>query len=94
VKPSRAIVALGVTIALSAPLAGLPLVVQDSAASADAIVVLAGDHVLERIHRAAQLYRDGYAPRVVISGGAIVRDGDEPMSEAQMMRRYIVRLSA
>jgi len=73
-------------------LAGLPLVVQDSAASADAIVVLVGDHVLERIHRAAQLYRDGYAPRVVISGGAIVRDGDEPMSEAQMMRRYIVRL--
>jgi len=49
---------------------GRALVAQDPPARADAIVVLhSGVREYERLVEAATLYRDGYAPRVVINGG-------------------------
>jgi uncharacterized SAM-binding protein YcdF (DUF218 family) len=65
-------VALGVVVAFAAavlllPLAGRMLVVADPLpASADAIVVLAGS-IRDRTLEAAALYRDGIAPRVVVT---------------------------
>jgi uncharacterized SAM-binding protein YcdF (DUF218 family) len=49
-------------------LAGSALVEDDGAAKADAIVVLGGDGFGNRILRAAELKKSGYAPRVLVSG--------------------------
>ncbi|MFA6170589.1 MAG: YdcF family protein [Candidatus Margulisiibacteriota bacterium] len=45
------------------------LIVNDKLEKADLIVVLAGDYNGERVRRAVQLYRLGYAPAVLMSGG-------------------------
>jgi uncharacterized SAM-binding protein YcdF (DUF218 family) len=45
------------------------LIVQDPLDRADVIVVLAGGRRDERVRQAADLYKEGYAPRVLLSGG-------------------------
>jgi len=49
--------------------AGRFLIVQDAIERADVIVVLAGGRGDERVRQAAQLYREGFAPTVLLSGG-------------------------
>jgi uncharacterized SAM-binding protein YcdF (DUF218 family) len=49
--------------------AGRFLIVEDTLAPADVIVVLSGGRRDERVRQAADLYRAGYAPRVLLSGG-------------------------
>ncbi len=49
-------------------LAGNALVEDDGAAKADAILVLGGDAFGTRIIRGAELYKAGYAPRLLVSG--------------------------
>lgn len=68
---------------LSAPI----LVLQDKVQSADAIVVIGGDHKPERMQKAAQLYEQGFAPVIIISAGTIVWEGDTQIAEAEVMRR-------
>jgi uncharacterized SAM-binding protein YcdF (DUF218 family) len=68
------------------------LVVQDELGYADAIVVIGGDHKPARMQHAAELYRQGYAPVIVISAGTVVREGDEWMVEAEVMRRQALQL--
>jgi len=48
------------------------LVVSDKPARVDAIVVLGGDANGERVAEAVRLYRQGYAPRLLMSGGPLV----------------------
>lgn len=45
------------------------LVVSDQLEKADLIVVLAGDYNGERVKQAVELYRRGYAPTILMSGG-------------------------
>lgn len=45
------------------------LIVQDSLDRADVLVVLSGARRDERIRQAAELFRQGYAPLVILSGG-------------------------
>lgn len=71
----------------------------DSPAPADVIIVLGGGlnpidgtpraTLAYRLDRAAELYEAGFAPRIVVSGG---QGADEPISEAESMRRYLVAL--
>jgi uncharacterized SAM-binding protein YcdF (DUF218 family) len=69
------LVVAAVTAALAAlhrPLlnaAGRWLIVEDPLKPADVIVVLAGGVNDERVRQSATLYRKGYAPRVLLSGG-------------------------
>jgi uncharacterized SAM-binding protein YcdF (DUF218 family) len=58
-----------------------------SAQSADAIVVLGcrGSALARRVDRAVQLYREGAAPVLVLSGG-----GAGPVPEAEHMRRMAI----
>jgi hypothetical protein len=44
-------------------------VVRDELHPADASVVIGGDHKPERMRQAAQLYRQGYAPLIIVSTG-------------------------
>ena len=73
-----------VAMALSGPL----LIAWDRPAPADAIVVIGGDHKPERVWWAVDLYNRGYAPVLILSGGTVVFEGDEWITEAEMMRRY------
>ena len=73
-----------VAAALSGPL----LIAWDRPAPADAIVVIGGDHKPERVWWAVDLYNRGYAPVLILSGGTVVFEGDEWITEAEMMRRY------
>jgi uncharacterized SAM-binding protein YcdF (DUF218 family) len=61
--------------------AGRWLIVQDPLARADVIVVLSGGETDERVRQAAALYRDGFAPRVLLSGGGLT--GGRPTPEVQ-----------
>lgn len=71
----------------------------DAPEPADVIIVLGGgldpvsgaplSTLAYRLERAAELYEAGYAPRLIVSGG---QGADEPMSEAESMRRYLVEL--
>ncbi len=45
------------------------LIVSDNLEKADVIVVLSGGRSDERVRQAADLYHQGYAPQVVLSGG-------------------------
>jgi len=74
------------------PLAGLPLVREDAPQSADAIVVIGGDHKPDRVKRAAELYQNGYAPIVIISAGTEVTEGVEQVAEAEVMHRQALAL--
>jgi uncharacterized SAM-binding protein YcdF (DUF218 family) len=49
--------------------AGAFLIVQDPEEKADVIIVLSGGRKDERVRQGAELYRQGYAPKVLLSGG-------------------------
>ena len=69
--------------AWAVPRAGRYLVVDDPLVKADAILVLAGTSA-ERWLEAVDLYRDGWAPRIVLSRG--------PVDEAELLlRRQVIR---
>lgn len=68
-------------------LSGPLLILQDVAQPSDAIIVIGGDHKPERIRRAVELYQMGFAPRVIISAGTIVLEGNAQLPEAELMRR-------
>jgi uncharacterized SAM-binding protein YcdF (DUF218 family) len=77
-RTRRVVVRAGLAAALLAvvgligflPFAGRFLVVQDPLEQADAIVVLAGARV-ERWLEAVDLYREGWAPRILLSAGRL-----------------------
>jgi len=64
-------------------------VVSDRLEKAQAIVVLGGDSAAgDRLQRAATLYREGWAPRLVVSGPAV----RFYLSEAELMQREALNL--
>jgi uncharacterized SAM-binding protein YcdF (DUF218 family) len=81
-----------VSLLLVCILSGPFLKVQDDIQTADAIVVIGGDHKPERVERAVELYRQAYAQVVIISAGTIVLEGDEFVPEAEVMRRQALAL--
>jgi uncharacterized SAM-binding protein YcdF (DUF218 family) len=50
------------------------LIVEDPLDRSDVIVVLSGGRKDERVRQAADLYKAGYAPRVLLSGGEALMD--------------------
>lgn len=68
------------------------LIAQDALHSADAIVVIGGDHKPDRIAHAVSLYERGYAPVVILSAGNLVWEGGEQMAEAEVLRRQAIAL--
>jgi uncharacterized SAM-binding protein YcdF (DUF218 family) len=54
--------------------AGRFLIVEDPLDRSDVIVVLSGGRKDERVRQAADLYKAGYAPRVLLSGGEALMD--------------------
>jgi uncharacterized SAM-binding protein YcdF (DUF218 family) len=80
------------------PRAGRYLIVEDPLAKSDAIVVLAGSRV-ERWLEAVDLYREGWAPRIVLSAGReedaevqLRRKGIRFPSDAELARDAMVQL--
>jgi uncharacterized SAM-binding protein YcdF (DUF218 family) len=69
---------------------GHALIENDTIQTADAIVVIGGDHKPERIKRAVELYQQGLAPIVIISAGTLVIEGGQEMHEAQVMQRQAI----
>lgn len=69
----------------------------DAPKPADCMIVLGGgidrntskplSTLAYRLDRARELYDAGYAPSIIVSGG---QGGDEPISEAQSMRDYLI----
>jgi uncharacterized SAM-binding protein YcdF (DUF218 family) len=76
----------------SSVVAGPLLVVCDDLQQADAIIVIGGDHKLDRVRHVVGLHAQGYAPIVIISAGTIVLEGEEQLPEAEVMRRRAVAL--
>ncbi|MBN3032691.1 MAG: YdcF family protein [Candidatus Saganbacteria bacterium] len=64
------------------------LVVEDKLAPADAIIVLAGDTSGERVAGGVELYRRGYAGRLIMSGGPLAWQ----LSNAGWMKKQAVTL--
>jgi uncharacterized SAM-binding protein YcdF (DUF218 family) len=62
------------------------LVVRDSLDRADLIIVLGGDSNGERVAEAVDLYRRGYAPRLLMSGGPLAWN----LTYAQWMKKQAV----
>lgn len=88
-------------VALAAPLAALWNILAyaraDALGPADVILVLGASVwpderpspiLLSRIQAGVALYRQGYAPRIIVSGGL----GPQPPSEAEVMRRVAVTM--
>lgn len=90
-RPRRLLIALGI-VGLCGVIAGPLLVRADAPHAVDAIVVIGGDHKPDRVRRAVELYRQGYAPVVIISAGTQVAEGDELLPEAEVMRRQALAL--
>ena len=67
---AAAIVLVAVSVIAFVPYAGRYLVYQDPLEKADVVVVLAGARV-QRWLEGAELYREGWAPQIVISPGLI-----------------------
>ncbi len=63
------VVTLALTYGLLLEAAGRFLIVEDRVERGDVIVVLSGGRRDERVRQAAVLYREGYAPLVMLSGG-------------------------
>jgi uncharacterized SAM-binding protein YcdF (DUF218 family) len=69
------------------PLLGWYLVQSEAPRKADAIFVLGGDHFGERIVHAAELARQGYAPKVYVSGPAGIFDHFESDLSIEFAKR-------
>lgn len=61
------------------------LVEREQISSADAIIVIGGDHKPERMRTAARLYSTGVSPIVIISSGTQVLEGGEMVIESELM---------
>lgn len=92
ISKSRLLFFILSVIGLCSVIAGPLLVRADALRAADAIVVIGGDHKPDRVRRAVELYRQGYAPVVIISAGTQVAEGDEFLPEAEVMRRQAIAL--
>ena len=92
IRRLRGLLVTVLVVAVIVPLLGLPLVRADTPQSADAIVVIGGDHKPERMQRALELYEAGYAPVLLLSAGTIVQEGNETVPEAEVMRRQAMAL--
>ena len=99
----RAIAAAAVLLLIAAaaffPFAGRYLVYEDPLEHADAIVVLAGAPV-ERWREGLDLYRDGWAPRIVLSPGIVDeaelelrRNGIRFPSDAERARDAMIQMN-
>ena len=66
--PVAALAAVILTATLWMPLFGYFLIRADPPVKADMVVVLAGDETGQRIIKASELVRQGYAPRILVSG--------------------------
>lgn len=64
------------------------LIVRHDLAPADCIVVLGGDNNGERVREAAALYKQGYAPKMLLSGGPLAWE----MSAARWMKKHAMHL--
>jgi uncharacterized SAM-binding protein YcdF (DUF218 family) len=84
--------AILLTLGVLVLVAGQLLIAEDVARLSDAILVIGGDHKPERMKRAAELYQQGFAPRVIISAGTLVLEGNERLVEAEVMRRQALAL--
>ena len=62
---------------------------QDKLQPSDAIVVISGGQTLTRAKRGIELYKSGYAPKLIFSGAAL----DDGPSNAKSMRAEAERLS-
>jgi uncharacterized SAM-binding protein YcdF (DUF218 family) len=91
-KPARILIFVGALAIALIFLSGQVLIEQDTTQLADAIVVIGGDHKPERMQRAVELFRQGFAPIVVISAGTRVLEGEEKIPEAEVMRRQAINL--
>ncbi|KJS17693.1 MAG: hypothetical protein VR69_04005 [Peptococcaceae bacterium BRH_c4b] len=78
------LIALG---AVFTSFAGRLLVLDEPPRKADVIVVLGGDSG-ERVERAVSLYRAGYAPYMIVSGGQLYRN----ITQAGVMKDHAVSL--
>ena len=92
------IVLLLLAAAWFVPRAGRYLVVEDPLAKSDAIVVLAGSRA-ERWLEAADLYREGWAPRIILSAGReedaevqLRKKGIRFPSDAELARDAMIQL--
>lgn len=65
-------------------------VVDDPLVKSEAIVVLGGDTDVERVRQAVRLYREGWAPRIVLSGPPL----RSYLSEGDLMERDALELGA
>lgn len=84
---------VGVVLMLAIGVGGLvtighALAVEDPLAKADVIVAISGDNG-PRTETAARLWKQGYAPLVLFSGGSL---DPESVSSAELMKRDAVRL--
>jgi uncharacterized SAM-binding protein YcdF (DUF218 family) len=84
-RPRPWVTVLGVVLALvlvwSLPRLGSWLSVGQSPEPAGAIIVLGGG-ITDRLHEGVRLWKQGYAPLLVLSGGA---PGNGPLTQAQSM---------
>lgn len=67
---------------------GSVLVRSGTPRNADIILVIGGDYTGERILKAAELERDGYAPRVFVSGGGSMYGFHEADLAVQFVRDH------
>lgn len=74
--------------------AGRFLIVTDPLDRADVIIVLSGGRRDERVRQAADLYRAGYAPRVLLSGGEALMDLPTPDLQRLQARKHGIPDSA
>ncbi|GEN34184.1 YdcF family protein [Aneurinibacillus danicus] len=65
------------------------LVVKNQIKKADAIVVFGGGEKLERLNHAITLYQQGYAPKIVLSGG--ISKSPDSFNWAKSMKEYGMR---
>lgn len=87
----------GVVVVFHRPLlnaAGRFLIVADPIEKADVIVVLSGGRRDERVRQAAELYRAGYGPRVLLSGGEALMDLPTPSLQKLHARKNGIPESA
>ncbi|MDD4179932.1 MAG: YdcF family protein [Candidatus Margulisbacteria bacterium] len=65
---------------------GKRLVIQDKLAKADIIIILGGDNNGERAEQGIALYRAGYAPKLLMSGGPLAWR----LTYAEWMKKQVV----
>lgn len=74
------------------PLAGNFLVKNDPLGKADIIIVLAGEYG-ERVRHGVLLYKQGYADKILFSGGSITEfPGEKKITWAGQMKNYAIHL--